>query len=154
MRNFTVSQLIKCLMLPLGTFVYGVAVFGEVILYGEVRFTGYAAVRFFYFPLALILLGGVLPVLLTIFRDIHTERYFFKQLCVYVVCYAAIWFVGQMSFGILSTIYHIGIAAGKVVFELLKVQDEETTRGERAVMFLSDFFIWYCIDYCLMAFQR
>lgn len=154
MKNFTKLELLKSLAMPIGTFLFGAVALGGEIKSGEVYFTGYAAVRTLYYPLAVMLIGGVLPAALTFFCNIHTERYFFKRLCAYGVCYVYLWIGGQFSFGILSTIWHIMTAAGNVVWVLLKVQDEETSGGESAVMFISDFYLWFCLDYCLMAFRE
>lgn len=154
MKNFTRKQLLKSL--TFSVFTFGVAVwtlFWEGI-YGNTHFTGYYFVRTICFPIVLMLFGGVLPAALTIFRNIHTERYFFKKLCAYGICYALLFVVGQINFGILSVIMEIAIAAFDIVFVLLKVQDSETTRGEAAVLFLPDLVLWICLDYCLMAFAE
>ena len=153
MKNFTVSQLIRSLIMPLFTFGYGIIAFVGENKNGFASFNGYDAVRMTYMPLVTLLLGGLLPILLTLFRNIHTERYFIKRLCVFVACYVLNYVGMKMPFGILSTLLFIAILVGDVVYELLKVMDEDTTKGERAVILLSDFFIWLSIDYCMMAFQ-
>lgn len=153
MKNFTIVQLLKSL--AFSVFTFGVAVYA---LFWEGIFAdnviGYEAVRSFGFPIAMMLFGGVLPAALTIFRNIHTERYFFKKLCAYGICCVLLFVVGQLTFGILSVIMEIAVAAVDIVFVLLKVQDEETTRGEAAVLFLPDLVLWICLDYCLMAFAE
>ncbi len=154
MKNFTASQLIKSLIMPIGTFLFGAFGLGGEIISGSVYFTGYAAVRSLYYPLAVIVFGGILPIVMTIFRNIHTEQYFFKRLFMYGVCFMLSIIGGQMSFGILSTLLFIVILGVDVVYELVRVMDEDTAKGERVVMLLSDFFIWFCIDYFLMAFRE
>lgn len=154
MKNFTKPELIKSLIMPLFTLVYGAVALVKDNPFGSMVFVGYTAVRSTYFPLAMLFFGGLLPVLLTIMSNIHTERYFFKRLCMYGVCFALSFIGGQLTFGILSTLLFITIFGGDVVYELIKVMDEDTSKGERSVILLSDFFIWFCIDYFLMAFRE
>lgn len=61
---------------------------------------------------------------------------------------------GQLTFGKLSTLLFVTIFGGNIVYELIKVMDGDASKGERAVILLSDFFIWFCIDYFLMAFRE
>lgn len=144
MRNFTVSALIKSLALPVFTFIYGLI---SLLGYITQSWEGFATINF-YLPLAMMFLGGVLSALLTLFRDIHTERYFFKRLCVFAVCYV-LWFVHlQMAVSVLSSIILFALIGGKIVYEILKVQDEDTTSGERAVMLLSDPLMYLFINDC------
>lgn len=154
MKNFTLPQLIKSLVMPLLTLGYGaVALVGEAFA-GAEAFTGFSAVRAILTPLVMIVLGGLVPVLLTILKNIHTERYFLKRLCMWGVCFALVFLGGQLTFGIVSTLLFVAIFGGDIVYELVKVMDEDTTKGERAVILLSDFFIWFCVDYILMAFRE
>lgn len=153
MENFTKSQLIKSIAMPVITFLYGFSEFlGEIFSFWAEPITVFDVVRASFF-LLVILAGGVVPVLLTVFRNIHTERYFFKRLITFGVCLAAIWFVGHIPYGIFAHIYYFVIVGCKVVYELHKVQDEDTTNGERAVMFLSDYVIMYGIHNCLVMFR-
>lgn len=68
------------------------------------------------------------------------------------VCFVLVFLGGQLTFGIVSTLLFVAIFGGDIVYELVKVMDEDTTKGERAVILLSDFFIWFCVDYIIMAF--
>lgn len=154
MKNFTPPQLIKSLIMPLFTLTYGAAALVGEAFAGAEAFTGFAAVRAILTPLLLIVFGGLVPVLLTILKNIHTERYFLKRLCMYGVCLALVFLGGQLTFGIISTLLYVAIFGGDIVYELVKVMDEDTTKGERAVILLSDFYIWFCMDYFLMAFSE
>ncbi len=138
MKHFTTSELVRSLALPAFTFFYGtVALLGYVTQNFE---------RFdynFFFPLVMLLFGGVLPALMTVFGDIRTERYFLKRAIEIVVCFVIMQYVIlQISVTVLSFIIMIVFLGAKIVFELLKIQDDETTGGERAVMLLSDPIYW------------
>lgn len=153
MKNFTKPQLIKSLALPAVTLVYSIGLFAGEISSFCASVSAFDIVRASVLLLAA-LACGVLPVLLTVLRNIHTERYFFKRLCTFVVCFAAIkLLVNHIPFGIFGSLCHIVIVGGKVVYELLKVQDNETTNGERAVMFFSDIIVLDGIDYILVMFR-
>lgn len=154
MKNFTLPQLIKSLVMPLVTLSYGAAALADEISSGVTGFIGFTAVRSLYFPLAVIILGGLLPVLLTLLKNIHTEQYFKQRLYLYGGCFV-LGIAGRLlNFGIVSTLLFVAIFGGDIVYELVKVMDEDTTKGERAVILLSDFYIWFCMDYFLMAFSE
>lgn len=90
MKNFTKPQLIKSLAFPIATLLYSVLEFlSEICSFWVDSFTVFDIVCAAFF-LLVVLAGGVLPVLLTVFRNIHTERYFFKRLITFGVCLAAI----------------------------------------------------------------
>lgn len=88
MKNFNVEQLAKSLIMPTLTLAYGATALVDEHTSGTVAFTGYDTVRSTYFPLVTIILGGLLPVLVTILKNIHTEKYFLKRLCMYLALWA------------------------------------------------------------------
>lgn len=95
----------------------------------------------------MLLLGGVLPALMTALGGIHTERYFLKRAIVIAVCFVIMQYViYQMSVTVLSSLISFVFLGAKIVYELLKIQDDETTGGERAVMLLSDPIYWLFVN--------
>lgn len=105
----------------------------------------YISVRLVY-PIA-VLIGGVLPIILTITLRIHTERYFVKRVAAIVVAVVIIYSVSGplMRFYWLFLVYQIGICLAGILFDVLKNQDEATIGRERAVLFLSNPLIYWII---------
>lgn len=105
----------------------------------------YLSVRLVYLIAALI--GGVLPIILTITLRIHTERYFVKRVVATVVAVVIIYSVaGPLAkFYWLFLVYQIGICLAGILYDVLKNQDEATIGRERAVLFLSNPLIYWII---------
>lgn len=138
MKYFTTFELVRSLAVPVFTAVYGIV---GLLGYITQSFEGFN--YNFFFPLAMLLIGGVLPILMTLFGGVHTERYFLKRVIEIVVCFVIMQYVIlQMSVTVLSFIIMTAFLGAKIVFELLKIQDDETTGRERAVMLLSDPIYW------------
>lgn len=105
----------------------------------------YISVRLVYLIAALV--GGVLPIILTIALRIHTERYFVKRVAATVVAVVIIYSVASqlMRFYVMYLVYQIGICLAGILFDLFKNQDEATIGRERAVLFLSNPLIYWII---------
>ena len=134
MKNFTIPALIKSLVFPVFTFIYGLI---SLLGYVTQSWEGFATINFLL-PLAMMLLGGVLPAFLTFFRDTHTEKYFVDRLRVFAVCYVLWYLIHFIAMSVISSLITFALIGGKLVFEILKVWDGDTTGKERAVMLLSD----------------
>lgn len=91
-------------------------------------------------------LGGVLPIILTITLKIHTERYFWKRAAATVVAVVVIYSVaGVINIYEIFLVYQLGICIAGILYDVLKNQDEATIGRERAVLFLSNPLIYWMI---------
>lgn len=117
-----------------------------------VRFADLFVGKYFFnsICLAALLIGGVLSAVLTLTLKIHTEYYLLKRLAVI----AAVIIV-QLVLLILpldAAVYDLGLSllgAAAVIYQVLKVQNEGTSGGERAVMMLSDPILYWMIFWFL-----
>ncbi len=105
----------------------------------------FISVRLVYLIAAII--GGVLPIILTITLKIHTERYFVKRAAATVVAVVIIYSVAVplAPYYWLFLVYQIGICLAGILFDVFKNQDEATIGRERAVLFLSNPLIYWII---------
>lgn len=146
MKGFTKSEFalsIACSSLAL---LWAVARFVLDIIW-ETNNGNFISVRLVY-PIAA-LIGGVLPIILTIALRIHTERYFVKRAAVTVVAPVIIYSVaGELvKYYGMYLVYQIGICLAGILYDVLKNQDEATIGRERAVLFLSNpLFYWIIKD--------
>lgn len=93
-------------------------------------------------------IGGALPIILTVTLAIHTERYFVKRVVAILVTGVAIQaVVGLISISAICLICFIGLCAAEILYEVLKIQDEATAAGERAVLMLSNPLVYWLIKY-------
>lgn len=148
MKNFTMPELLKSLAFPILTLVCGVWNFLGVLwhlLFYEQELYRIVITIFWAFA---VIFGGVLPILMTVKFNVRTERYFFKRVISFAVCLGAIYLMNHTIYhtGVFGGIYIMVVIGSKVVYQLLKVEDKETTGVERAVMFLSDYIIIYGLD--------
>lgn len=90
------------------------------------------------------LIGGVLPIILTLSLKIHTERYMLKRL----ICFVAFYMFRNLMMGSPMVIFAFELLIGVliIIFEVVKIQDELTTGSERAVLLLSDPVIYWLIE--------
>lgn len=104
----------------------------------------FISVRLVY-PIAA-LIGGVLPIILTLTLRIHTERYFVKRVVATVVAVVIIYSVASvLLYSVVYLVYLIGICLAGILYDVLKNQDEATIGRERAVLFLSNPLIYWII---------
>lgn len=106
-----------------------------------------------YFPnavcFAAVLVGGILSAVLTLTRKIHTEDYLLKRLAVMgavIVFHQIMIFIGNAL--IVEPCLSLAGAAA-VIYQILKVQNEDTSGGERAVMMMSDPILYLTIFWIL-----
>lgn len=150
-EKLTTSELVKSLAIPMITFGIGaVAQLGHIM--NDSDFNGIDDT--FIFALVNMVLGGILPILMTLFGHIHTERYFLKRIIAIVACVVLSNFVQGLFQRnvVINTLSGDGtllqftvefvFCAGELLFNILKVQDENTTDSERSVMLLSDSIFW------------
>lgn len=107
---------------------------------------------FHIFCIIVSLIGGVLPIILTLSLRIHTERYMTKRL----ICFAAFYMFRNLMMGNPMVIFVFELLIGVliIIFEVFKIQDEQTTGGERAVVLLSDPVIYWLIEIIWRNFEK
>lgn len=155
MKGFSKKELLMSLVCPFLCLLWGSA---RIILYIA---DGEQLKDFFigkYFPNSIcfvaVLIGGVLCAALTLALKIHTEGYLLKRLAV-----IGVWIIVQqvlllfnIDAGIVALLLSLaGFAA--VIYQILKVQNEDTLRGERAVLMMSDPVLYLAICWFLEFLQ-
>lgn len=143
MKDFLRIELIKSLIFP-GLCALWVIVRFVSELFGGVNFLAGNYFRPISYTCALVFGCGV-PVLLTLTRNVHTERYLKKRLIILVVMYVGLSFLNLISEPVLFAFYYLFFGVGSVVFQVFKVQEEDTPAAERAVLMLSDPVIYWTI---------
>lgn len=129
------SALLQSLIFPVIIIIWGVARTVTDFLYagGISAFTRLDALwRYVCF---VTIICGVIAIIITLAAKVDTSRYFFKRLigiCAMIAIYGV-----AMSFAtsMLSAVF-IGIVG--IVYQILKVQDDDSSKTERAVLMLSD----------------
>lgn len=145
MKQFTKKELTLSLSCNSLALLWAAAVF-LVDLIGGANDGIFLSVRLVYLMGAVI--GGALPIILTVTLAIHTERYFVKRVVAILVTGVAIQaVVGLISISAICLIYFIGLCAAEILYEVLKIQDEATAAGERAVLMLSNPLVYWLIKY-------
>lgn len=135
-------EMLRSLFFPVITLLWGAS-----YLVMDCISTGLSGLRIlFLFPYIASILGGILSILFTLFLGINTSRYFFKRLMVLGVNFV-IYKVMMMTIVGVDFMAAVFIAAGvaSVIYQILKIQDEDTTSKERAVLFLSDPIIYWIV---------
>lgn len=143
MKDFLRIELIKSLIFP-GLCALWVIVRTIDEIDGGVNLLAESFCRPISYTAALVF-GCGLPVLLTLTRNIHTERYLKKRLIIFLVTYVALSFLNLISDVFLYMFYYLFFAVFSVVFQVFKVQEEDTPPAERAVLMLSDPVIYWTI---------
>ncbi|MDE6732446.1 MAG: hypothetical protein K2J77_06175 [Oscillospiraceae bacterium] len=156
MKGFTKSEFALSIACSSLTLLWVVVRFVLDIIW-ETNNGNFISVRLVYLIAALV--GGVLPIILTIALRVHTERYFVKRAVVTVVAVVIIYSVASaiMVYEIFL-VYQIGVCVAGIMYDVLKNQDEATIGRERAVLFLSNPLIywiikevWYSLIYFMTA---
>lgn len=143
MKDFLRSELIKSLFFPALCGLWAVVRFVNDLSWGA----DFSAI-FFFQPMsyaAAAIFGCAIPIILTLKRNVHTEDYFKKRLIILVVMCAGLSFLNMIMDPFLYTLYYLIFGVGSVIFQVFKVQCEDTPAGERAVLILSDPVIYWTI---------
>lgn len=153
MNSFSKKDLLMSLVCPFLCFLWGVA----HITIGLID--DYSFIEFFtgkYFPnsicFAAVLVGGILSAVLTLTLKIHTESYLLKRLAVIgavIILHQVLLFLIMNALIFELVLSLAGIAA--VIYQILKVQNEDTSVGQRAVIMMSDP-VLYCMIYWFLNF--
>lgn len=101
--------------------------------------------------LAAALVGGVLPVVLTLRLKIHTEKYLVPRLIIIVVIFVCNRFIRNLFIpggtDVSSFVLYMIFNVGAVLIQILKVHKEDTLPEERAVLIISDPILYWAIYY-------
>ncbi len=143
MKDFLRIELIKSLIFP-GLCALWVIVRLADEISGGVEFTGRGLLRLIAYVPA-VLAGCVLPTILTLTRNIHTERYLKKRLIILIVMYVGLSFLNLIGVVVLYVFYYLFFGVGSVIFQVFKVQEEDTPADERAVLMLSDPVVYWTL---------
>lgn len=97
-------------------------------------------------------IGGILPAILTLALGVHTEQYLKKRIIVIVIVYVANNCIGMIGYPVIMIPLYVLVGVGSVVYQVVKVQDEDTSGSERAVLMLSDITVYWLLYYCVYWF--
>ncbi len=143
MKDFLRSELIKSLFFPVLCGLWAV-----VRLVNDLSWGADFSASFFFGPIGYIaaaVFGCAIPIILTLMRNVHTEDYFKKRLIILIVTYVGLSFLNLIMDQFLYTLYYLFFGVGSVLFQVFKVQGEDTPTDERAVLILSDPVIYWTI---------
>ncbi len=143
--RFSTGELIKSLFCPALCIIWAVVRFVGDLTSGVPAW----AIGGGCFALSCILsffIGGVLCTILTLTLKIHTENYLKNRLITIFVVYYINSFIGlYVGVDILKFIYFMIFYIGGIIFQVLKIQTNETTNAQRAVLMLSDPLVYFTI---------
>ena len=159
MPYFTKKELIMSLFCPVIILLWGAYEFVFGIPWGrslaEVCFRGWLDLLI---ALVKLLVGGVLPIVLTLRLKIRTDSYFWMRLIVIVVVYflnrliegyAIPFFSGDMTVTVF--LLHLIVNVAAVILQILLFKRlDNITKGELAVIALSDPCLWWAVHFFLM----
>ncbi len=140
-EDFTPLECIKALIIPVFTALCGAFDLITGLILGKVVVSGIGIVSTLIFPLLMILVGGVLPIILTLRLNIHTEDYFLGRVIVIVFGFPLVnvWYdrAGYVIYAVWGVV--------NLLFEVFnKSKYQQLTGEERAVMIMSNTMIWVC----------
>lgn len=152
MNDFSKKELAGSLAIPILTLLYGL-IFTVNCLSWSADFWVKCIYGFAY-PLAIIL-GGALPIFLTLKYKIHTEDYLKKRLIFIIPVFIIYTLLGSSFLAIMWKFFlYILLGIGSIIFEIFMIQDESTTGGERTVLMLSDPIIYWTLDNLISCFTE
>lgn len=144
--KLTRRQLICSLACPAVCFLWG-AVYIVVYLAAGALFTNQPLADCGY--IAAVVLGGIVPALITVIGKVDTESYLKQRGFIILVVFAAF---KAMAIGSMKPIHfylYIAIGLAAILYQILHVQDDMTTRSERAVLILSDPTIYWTFNWAV-----
>lgn len=151
MVSFSREELIKSLVCPLITLLWGLVNAVSDVLWGA-EFFGGGLFRVSY--LIAFVLGGCIPIILTISIKIHTEKYLKKRLFVIIFTYVAESVIGKIGVPLLTFIFLMLFDIGAIIYQIVKVQEDETSGFERVILILSDPIVYWTIYWFIFYFNR
>ena len=151
MQGFTKRELIGSLFCPALTILWGGVRFLVDLTCG-LKFTGEGSFRLT--AIFAVFIGGILPVILTLTHKIHTEQYLKKRIITIIAVYVANGFIGLFGNGVTMLALYMIVGIGAVLFQILKIQDENTLGKERVVLILSDPIVYWTIYWFIFWFTE
>lgn len=151
MRGFTKRELIGSLFCPALTILWGSVRFLVDLTCG-LKFKGEGSFRLA--AIFAVIIGGILPIILTLTHSIHTEHYLKKRIITIIVVYVANGFIGLFGNGVTMLALYMIIGIGAVLFQILKIQEENTLGKERLVLILSDPIVYWTIYWFIFWFTE
>lgn len=150
MSNFSRRELIGSLLCPFLTLFWGTLRFVNDILILGMGLSGKDTFHIMY--IVAFFIGGILPAILTLALGVHTEQYLKKRIIVIVIIYVANNCIGMIGYPVMMIPLYVLVGVGSVVYQVVKVQDEDTSGSERAVLMLSDITVYWLLYYCIYWF--
>ena len=147
MRGFEKKELIGSLFCPALTLLWGTVRILVDLSWGA-EFTGRGSFRLTAF--VAVLIGGVLPFIITLAGKIHTEQYLKKRLITIVIVYIFNGLIGLIGYPVIMFPLYMFVGIGAVIIQVFKVQNEDTSGGERAVLMLSDPIVYWTIHWFML----
>lgn len=150
MNGFNKKELAASLCCPAMSILWAVIRF-LADLTGGSKFPGGGSVHIISCGSAF-LIGGILPIILTLKLKIHTEEYLKERLIVIAVIYVATGFIGLIGIPIVMFVLYMLAYVGGIVYQVLEVQTHKTSGIERAVLIISDPLVYWMIYWFLFYF--
>ena len=155
MPYFTKKELIMSLFCPAIILLWGTYEFVFGIPWGrdlaEVGFWGWLSTLG---DLARLLVGGVLPIVLTLRYKIRTDSYLLMRLIVIVVVYFLNRLIERYAFPGETTVtfflLHMIVNVTAVLLQILMFKKLDITKGELTVIILSDLCLWWAVHYFML----
>lgn len=146
MREFEKKELIGSLFCPALTLLWGTL---RILLDSSwgAEFTGRGSFRLTTF--VAVFIGGILPIIMTLAGKIHTEQYLIKRLITIVIVYVITGFIGLIGYPVIMFPLEMLVYIGAIICQIMKVQNENTSGGERAVLILSDPIVYWTVYWCV-----
>lgn len=149
---FTKKELLMSLCCPAITFLWGLL---SVVFYfpwgKDLSENGVSLLMPPIIGLTAALVGGVLPVVLTLRLKIHTEKYLIPRLLIIVIILMCNRFIGNLFIpggtAVSTFVLYMVFNVGAVLIQILKVQNKDTLPSERAVLILSDPILYWAVRY-------
>ncbi len=151
MTGFTNKQLKLSLVFPLLTMGWGVIYSVNDLLWGA-YFLKPGIFRISYF--IAIIMGGILPIILTLTLRIHTEQYIKNRLIVFAFICVAEGFIGKIGIPLITFIFLMFFDIGAIIYQIVRVQDDDTIISERVILILSDPIVYRAIYWFIFYLER
>lgn len=149
MNKFSGKGLAASLCCPAISFLWGMMGSLNALSWGG-EFVGKGIFRVSF--ICAMLTGGILPALLTLRLDIHTEYYLQNRLIIMAVTF--VFHAIASRFTLESTMIllalYMTVSAAAFVAEFIKVRDENTTPGEGVILILSDPIVYWTLYWLLL----
>lgn len=147
---FTKKELVMSLCCPAITFLWGLLLFIIDFPWGKaLSENGVSLLLPPIIGLAAALVGGALPVVLTLRLKIHTEKYLIPRLIIIVVIFVCNRFIRNLFIpggtNVSTFVLYMVFNVGAVLIQILKVHKKDAPPEERAVFIISDPILYWAL---------